>query len=158
MNGNPMRSLVPCLLLSTLMVAQAPERTSAKEILQVLTMRPKAMDVRPSIDLQVTFAFNSSALTAEGRAQLDELARALQAPELAAKRIGLYGHTDGVGRPEYNQKLSERRAETVRRYLIDRFGLGAARLQAKGFGATKLLLPDEPKADANRRVEVEVLD
>ena len=152
------RCLSLALLMAGCLGAQVPDRTSAKEITEALTTRPKAMDVRPSISLKVNFAFNSAALTADGKAQLDELARALQSPELSAKHIALNGHTDAVGKAKYNLKLSNLRAIAVKHYLVDRYGIPKTLLETKGFGAAKLLLPGEPKSDQNRRVEVEVMD
>lgn len=135
--------------------AQSP--TSSKAILEALTTRSKAMDVQPSIALKVAFALNSAELTAEGRAQLDELARALQSPELEGKRFALKGHTDATGTPAFNEALSERRAQSVKAYLTGRYGIDADRLRPKGYGATQLLLPGEPTHGSNRRVEVEAL-
>ena len=54
------------------------------------------------------------------------------------------GHTDAVGTDEYNQKLSERRAEAARDYLISQHGIEPNRLVAKGYGKSQLLLPTEP--------------
>jgi outer membrane protein OmpA-like peptidoglycan-associated protein len=152
------KSISFVLLASSLLHAQAPDRTSAKAITEALTLRPKAMDVRPSIALKVPFAFNSAVLTPEGKAQLDELARALQSPELAGKHFALNGHTDAIGQPAYNLKLSNLRAGAVQAYLVSRYGINRALLETKGFGATKLLLPNEPTNEQNRRVEVEALD
>jgi len=155
-------TLIRCLSIALLaggLLAQAPpDRTSAKAITEALSMRSKAMDVRPSVSLKVPFAFNSAALTASGKAQLDELARALQSPELSGKRFALNGHTDAIGQPAYNLKLSNLRASAVRDYLVERYGISRALLETKGFGATKLLLPIDPNHEQNRRVEVEALD
>jgi outer membrane protein OmpA-like peptidoglycan-associated protein len=153
------RCLSFALLAGGLLQAQAPaDRTSAKTITEALTLRPKAMDVRPSISLKVTFAFNSAVLTPAGKAQLDELARALQSPELAGKRFALNGHTDAIGQPAYNLRLSNLRASAVRDYLVERYGISKALLETRGFGATRLLLPNDPNHEQNRRVEVEALD
>ena len=89
---------------------------------------------------------------------MDELARALQSPELGGKHFALNGHTDAIGKADYNLKLSNLRAEAVKRYLVEHFRIADALLQTQGFGATKLLLPDDPNHEQNRRVEVEALD
>lgn len=120
-------------------------------------MGERAVEVRPSIALKVPFAFNSALLTPDGEAQLDELARALQSPELAGKRYGLDGHTDGAGADDYNQRLSEKRANTVKTYLVERYGIPLSQLVARGFGESRLLIPDDPASEANRRVEVSEL-
>jgi OOP family OmpA-OmpF porin len=65
------------------------------------------------------------------------------------------GHTDSVGGPEYNRKLSQRRADSVRNYIIKNFGIAAERIGAKGYGLTKPVA-DNKTAEGrqqNRRIE-----
>ena len=64
------------------------------------------------------------------------------------------GHTDGKGGDEYNQGLSERRAEAIKRYLVRKFGLAAENLVTAGYGKTQLKNSGNPFADENRRVQV----
>ena len=71
--------------------------------------------------------------------------------------FSIEGHTDATGRPEYNQKLSEQRAEAVKAWLVTNLGISADRIQAYGFGSTKLIVPAEKTIDEqqpNRRVEI----
>ena len=63
------------------------------------------------------------------------------------------GHTDASGAAGYNRELSERRAETVKKYLVDR-GIDPQRLETIGSGEDDLLLPDNPNDGRNRRVEI----
>jgi len=73
-------------------------------------------------------------------------------PKLA---IEIGGHTDNVGKPDYNLKLSDARAAAVRQWLIEH-GIAAARLTSRGYGDTQPLVPntsDENRA-RNRRVEL----
>jgi outer membrane protein OmpA-like peptidoglycan-associated protein len=109
---------------------------------------------RPNIDLAVNFEFNSARLTPDGELILDNLGKALQNPQLGSSRFSIGGHTDGVGTESYNKTLSEQRAETVRRYLIEHYGVTGDRLTAQGFGYTQLLDPANPKSAVNRRVEI----
>ncbi|MFZ2139614.1 MAG: OmpA family protein, partial [Xanthobacteraceae bacterium] len=74
-------------------------------------------------------------------------------PSIAKYPIIIAGHTDGVGGAEYNQRLSERRAESARQYLIAQHGIDPHRLTAKGYGKARLLLPNEPASELNRRVQ-----
>ena len=108
----------------------------------------------PSFTLYVTFEFNSHTLTSDGELLLDQAGLALIDKRLRRYQFFLGGHTDAVGSENYNLELSLRRAQTVRNYLIDKFKIRSDKLIAHGFGESKLLLPDSPEADANRRVEI----
>ncbi len=68
------------------------------------------------------------------------------------------GHTDNVGAKAYNEKLSQRRAESVKKYMVDKFGISAERLSAKGYGMSKPLTGNNTAAGRakNRRVEAAV--
>jgi OOP family OmpA-OmpF porin len=101
----------------------------------------------------VHFDFDRAELTAEGRRILDEAARILQNnPHV---RVDIVGHTDSRGSDEYNQGLSERRAESVRSYLAGR-GIAQSRMTASGRGESQPIATndtDEGRA-RNRRVEL----
>lgn len=109
---------------------------------------------RPSIDLQIYFDFDSADLSPRAEPQLDSLGQALTSPELAGAVIMLGGHTDAKGSDAYNQSLSERRAETVKRFLIERYRIAADNLVAAGYGEQRLKNRADPNAAENRRVEV----
>ena len=108
----------------------------------------------PSIDLSIEFDFNSHSLTSEGEASLHVLGKALTSEDLTDYRFLIAGHTDAVGGEGYNQILSELRAQAVKEFLIDRYHVVPNRLVAEGFGESRLLKPDEPDADVNRRVQI----
>ena len=113
---------------------------------------------RRRLDLHVRFPSASSKLTAEAQRDLDEVAQALNEDRLAERRFTLAGHTDDVGPEDYNMKLSSRRAESVRTYLVKK-GIESSRLKTDAFGETR---PLESEANAkaramNRRVELEML-
>lgn len=142
--------------------AEAPV-TKASKILEVLAPKEIVVDTsgqasRPpteaAINLTVQFAFNSAELLPQGRQQLDELAVALADSRLREAGFEVGGHTDRVGDAAYNLRLSRERASAVRDYLIRRHGVAASRLSAVGHGFERLLLPDQPHAAANRRVEI----
>jgi outer membrane protein OmpA-like peptidoglycan-associated protein len=107
-----------------------------------------------SVNLYVNFDYNSADLTSDARITLDQLGTALRDPRLAAFSFVIAGHTDAKGSVDFNQKLSERRAEAVRNYMISQFGIAAERLTAKGYGKSQLLDPDHPEDGVNRRVQV----
>lgn len=107
-----------------------------------------------SVNLYVNFAYNSAELTSDARITLDQLGAALRDPQLAEFNFVIAGHTDAKGGLEFNQRLSERRAEAVRSYLIAQFGIAAERVAAKGYGKTQLLDAQHPEDGVNRRVQV----
>lgn len=106
-----------------------------------------------SFDRTVNFAFNSADLSPAARKELDVVAESLTRPNTEKLEIVIGGHTDAVGTDEYNQKLSLRRAEAARQYLISQHGIDPNRLVAKGYGKGQLLLPTEPTNELNRRVQ-----
>ena len=107
-----------------------------------------------SVNIYINFAYNSADLTSDARITLDGLGTALRDPKLEAFSFAIAGHTDAKGGAGFNQKLSERRAEAVRNYLITQSGVTAGRLAAKGYGKSQLLDPDHPEDGVNRRVQV----
>jgi outer membrane protein OmpA-like peptidoglycan-associated protein len=109
---------------------------------------------RPKVNLEINFEYNSAALTAKAEPQLRDLGKALTSSELAGSVIMLGGHTDAKGGEEYNQGLSERRAETVKRYLVENFRIPAANLLSAGYGKNGLKNQSNPFAAENRRVEI----
>jgi outer membrane protein OmpA-like peptidoglycan-associated protein len=116
---------------------------------------PVTAAVRPagSFDITLNFPYNSAELTAESRSKLDQVAKALTEPSTNTMDIVISGHTDARGSPDYNLKLSERRAQAVRQFLITERGINPSRLVAKGYGKTQLLLPSDPYSELNRRVQ-----
>jgi len=102
------------------------------------------------------FDFDKSDLKPEGKAKLTEMAGKLKDVNLEA--VVATGHTDSVGKAEYNQKLSVRRAESVKAFLIAN-GIAADRVYISGKGATQPVA-DNKTAEGrakNRRVEIEVV-
>lgn len=108
----------------------------------------------PSIDLNIPFDYNSDKLTPDGIITLRRLGTALKDPRLANYRFKIAGHTDAKGTAEYNQKLSERRAQSVRDYLVFQYDLEPNRLEAAGYGFTQPADPANPEDATNRRVQV----
>jgi outer membrane protein OmpA-like peptidoglycan-associated protein len=102
-------------------------------------------------DLLANFEFNSDQLTQAAKENLDQFAKAIKDPRLAGSKFEIDGHTDAVGPEEYNQGLSERRADAVVSYLASD-GIDRSLLVAKGFGKTKPRVAN-PYSPENRRVE-----
>jgi OOP family OmpA-OmpF porin len=110
------------------------------------------------------FEFNKATLTAEARGKLDAEVVAKLKDLGEIRYVNVNGHADRLGTPQYNQRLSEKRAEAVRAYLVSK-GADPARVETFGFGKTSPVksCPDENKRAAlieclgpNRRVVVEV--
>ncbi len=105
----------------------------------------------------VNFDTASADLTANARQILDTVAAALVGVDNIRIEVG--GHTDSVGDAGYNQKLSERRARSVRSYLVEN-GVRGGILTARGYGEQQPIVSNESEAgrEMNRRVELKVLE
>jgi outer membrane protein OmpA-like peptidoglycan-associated protein len=95
---------------------------------------------RLSLPGNLTFGHDSADVSNAGRGELDKIAEAFRkflGSELTEATFIIEGHTDPTGTPEYNQRLSERRAESVRAWFVANLGLDPAKVQTVGYGATK---------------------
>ena len=118
--------------------------------------RRDSAEHQQSVNLNVPFGSNSSALTPQASTQLAQLEIALNSATLSKDRFIVAGHTDAKGNAQYNKQLSQRRAEAVKGYLVSR-GIDANRLDAVGYGSEHPLAPDRPEDPSNRRVEIKDL-
>ena len=109
---------------------------------------------KPNIDLEITFDYNSAEISAKSLASVQALGKALSSADLKGSTFIVAGHTDAAGSEGYNQDLSERRADSIKRYLTDKYGIAGADLVTVGYGESKLKDPGQPLAEANRRVQV----
>jgi outer membrane protein OmpA-like peptidoglycan-associated protein len=117
-------------------------------------LEAKSISVRQSI----SFLFGRDELAPASKKTLDEVARLLKAHS-EIKKLEVGGHTDSVGNPEQNLRLSRRRAQAVVEYLIAQ-GVEGKRLSAVGYGSTNPIAPNGTKEGrfANRRVEFKMLE
>ncbi|MEM8917999.1 MAG: OmpA family protein [Pseudomonadota bacterium] len=104
----------------------------------------------------VTFPVNSSAIQPEFRDTLMSVANTLS--EYEKSYIDVYGHTDSTGTDEYNQSLSERRADSVANFLSNS-GVQRARVETRGYGESQPIASNstEEGRAANRRVELRIV-
>jgi outer membrane protein OmpA-like peptidoglycan-associated protein len=109
---------------------------------------------RPNVDLEINFEFNSAVIGARALPQMTALGDALTSADLKGRTFILAGHTDAKGSETYNQGLSERRAEAVKRFLSEKYGIEGANLVTVGYGKTQLKNSENPLAGENRRVQV----
>jgi outer membrane protein OmpA-like peptidoglycan-associated protein len=109
---------------------------------------------KPNIDLEITFDYNSANISQKSLPSVQALGRALTNPDLKGSTFVVAGHTDAAGGEAYNQDLSERRADSIKRYLVEKFGIAGSDLVTVGYGKSKLKDPAQPLAEVNRRVQV----
>ena len=145
--------------------AAEPCGTCARQVARVDTVRiyvpyprltPATLVIRDTLVLEgVNFAFDEATLVPGSQDILDRVARELLEPQWRAVRFEVSGHTSSIATADYNMALSQRRAETVRAYLVSR-GVADDRMVARGYGETQPIYPNSREGDAwqNRRVEL----
>ena len=109
---------------------------------------------KPNIDLEITFDYNSANISQKSLPSVQALGRALSSPDLKGSTFIVAGHTDAAGGEAYNQDLSERRADSIKRYLVEKYSIAGPDLVTVGYGKSKLKDPSQPLAEVNRRVQV----
>lgn len=140
-------------------VGQAPAGSgTAVSTTPPATATAVALDAIPrdeQVNINISFDFDSAALRADQKPKLEGLCNAVTAAEVQVLRI--VGHTDASGSDAYNERLSQLRAEEVKRHLVSTCGIPADRLEAVGVGKRYLFDPANPRGDVNRRVEFQAL-
>jgi len=118
--------------------------------------KPKPVAEKVTLAADVLFDFDKSVLKSEGKAKLDDLATKVNAINLEV--VIAIGHTDSIGSDAYNQKLSVRRAESVKAYLVSK-GVAPNRIYTEGKGEKQPVASNKTKdgRQKNRRVEIEVI-
>ena len=109
---------------------------------------------KPNIDLEITFDYNSADISATSLPSVRALGKALSDPNLKGSTFVVAGYTDAAGGEAYNQDLSERRADTIKRYLTEKYGIAGSDLVTVGYGKSRPKNPNDPMEPANRRVQV----
>lgn len=113
---------------------------------------PPAEAEASSVALQVQFGYNSAEILPEMITPLDAVAEGIKMTG-GIQRIVIEGHTDAHGAADYNVQLSRRRAAAVKQFLVARHGIPAESLVVLGRGKSAPLIPANPFAPENRRVE-----
>jgi len=113
---------------------------------------------KPKIDLDIQFDYNSDKITTTSMPSVQALGKALSDANLKGSTFVVAGHTDAIGGEAYNQDLSERRADTIKRYLTEKYGINGTDLVTVGYGKTKPKDPNAPMDPINRRVQVVNMD
>jgi OmpA-OmpF porin, OOP family len=117
---------------------------------------PKPVSEKVTMAADALFDFDKAVLKPEGRAKLDDLVGKLKAVNLEV--IIAIGHTDSIGSEAYNKKLSLRRSDAVKAYLVSK-GIEANRIYTEGKGKSQPIADNKTKEGRakNRRVEIEVV-
>jgi len=140
--------------------AEAPatqgQPTTHQRPAQTHELTPEAKKAFKQALTGIQFEFNSAVLTGSSDAVLNNVVKVMN--DNPTYNLNIAGHTDNVGTDDYNMTLSEKRAQAVKEYLINKGGISASRLQSRGFGAT---LPLDTNNTAqgratNRRVDLTV--
>jgi outer membrane protein OmpA-like peptidoglycan-associated protein len=113
---------------------------------------------KPNIDLDIQFDYNSADISASSLPSVQSLGKALSNANLKGSTFIVAGHTDAIGGEAYNQGLSERRADSIKRYLTEKFGIAGTDLVTVGYGKDKPKDPNAPMDPINRRVQVVNMD
>ena len=122
-----------------------------QEIAELATSKPK-------IDLEIQFDYNSADIAKGSVQAVQELGKALSDASLKGSTFVVAGHTDAIGGEAYNQDLSERRADTIKKYLTEKYGITGSDLVTVGYGKTRPKDANAPMDPANRRVQVVNMD
>ena len=127
--------------------------SQVRQAMTALNAQENDLEIRVNLPADVLFDFDKSDIRADAAKALSSLATIIRANPKGRTR--LEGHTDAVGNEKYNQSLSERRAESVKTWLVKNESLDAAKLVSKGWGKTKPIAPNDTEANRqkNRRLE-----
>ncbi len=116
---------------------------------------PKVLD---KMTLRVNFDFDKSSIRPADEAEMKKAIDFVR--KYPDARVKIEGHTDSIGAEKYNQKLSERRAEAVQNYLIQKNAVKKANISTAGFGETKPVADNKTAQGRaeNRRAEIQILE
>lgn len=108
---------------------------------------------KPQIDLPMEFDTNSDVLRGPALANANSLGKALSDPSMRGQTVMIAGHTDARGAEDLNQKLSERRADALKQFLVQNYAIPPANIITAGYGKSHLKNPGDPEGRENRRVQ-----
>ena len=124
------------------------------QAMQALGATESALEVKVELPADVLFDFDKADVRPDAAQALGRLATVIRG--YPTGRVAIEGHTDAKGNDAYNQKLSERRAESVKSWLVEREKIAADRITTRGAGKSRPVADNSTEAgrQKNRRVEV----
>jgi OOP family OmpA-OmpF porin len=133
--------------------APAPAPVVQKAVRQAAAVMEAAIVEKGRVTLNVEFDFDKATVRKSSFEEIQNLAEVMK--KQAYLKIQIEGHTDNVGSAKYNEKLSQLRADAVKKSLVQKFGIEASRLTAKGYGLTRPTASNATREgrQKNRRVE-----
>ena len=146
---------VPRAAVAPVPVAAAPAPAPAPTPIVAAAPPPQPVVIEKiTLSTDVLFGFNKAELTPAGQQKLDELAKNAQGANV--EKVVLTGHADRIGSDDYNQELSEQRAQAVADYLKSK-GVDSSRLQVAGKGESEPVTGDQckrmgPESNKNQKL------
>jgi len=168
---NTPEHVLPAISIVNIMVNQLEEALAGCHLPPLSTSSAAAQSSAPRhvvLDADVLFPFDKAAeqdLTADGKRKLDVFAAELVKDHTLWRGMVITGHTDRLGKSGYNKRLGQRRADSIRDYLVKRFALPTEQIQTRSMGESRPLkdcpevnYTEQSKAclQPNRRVEIEL--
>ena len=161
-----MKYILIVLLSGVISLIQANELPTEEEIYQRLVPYEKTRGLtikkkeKASFDFDmINFEFDSAVININSYEILRRIGNVMNNDDMVNVKFKIIGHTDNKGSDEYNQKLSEDRARSVKNYLTDNYNVRSIRLMDSGKGESQLLADIDGSNPKNRRVEISsVLD
>ena len=145
-------------------LAYANELPTEDEIYQQLVPYEKSRGLtikkkgKASFDFDmINFDFDSSVISINSYEILKRIGNVLNRDDMQTVKFEIIGHTDAKGDANYNQKLSEKRAKSVKNYLIDNYEIKSSRLNDIGKGESQLLPNIDSLDSKNRRVQINTI-
>jgi len=153
---SPEKAAVPCDAVPRATVAPVPvaQAPAPAPVVAAAPAAPPRVIEKISLNTDVLFAFNKAELTPAGEQKLDELAKSAQGADV--DKVVLTGHADRIGSEDYNQQLSEERAQAVADYLASK-GVERSHLQVEGKGKSEPITGDQcrnmgPETNKNQKL------
>ena len=133
---------------------EATPKANKKKIKKTIHKALQKASTEAALSMEIFFAYNSAELTDVAKDYLKPVGEAMASEKLHSLDFVVEGHTDAIGGYAYNKNLSEERAKSVKRFLVDVYHIDPSRIQIIGKGKSELLDPKNPESEVNRRVRI----